>query len=744
MLESISIFKKKSGSELELVTKDYLTTFAGVYVPTFLTILGLVMFLRLGWVVGNAGVLGALSMVLISFSLTGCTALAMSSIVTNVRLGSGGVFTLVSQSLGLEIGGSIGVPLYLAQSLSAPMYIYGVVEIWNYLYPAHDPFWVSIILYFIVFMISYVGAKIAFRVQGYIFVIVLVSVFTILLGYFSHVGVYRDVAKDGIEWWGQFIDGNYWQIFVIYFPSATGVLVGSSMSGNLRSPRKSIPKGTLLAWGTALFIVISMTIWYGMVGSTEVLRSNFNFSLENAFITQVAIAGAVSSCFTASLSSMIAGPRILQSMASYNLLPKSDFFGKTTNDEPRNAIFFTAAMSFILLIIFQDINLIAPFVTIFFIMIYFIVNGVLAVEQSLNLVSFRPELKLPRIVPIYGSCLALVIMFLISPLVGFISLAFIAGLYAYISRKDLVSPWETVQSGIFRAFAVWSVKKILMRKEKDNKRLWKPDILVPINSKNTDYFDNLRQFQNLLYTICAPQGSINFAYFGKNIDEYTTSIKQTEKFFHQKRLFVSSSEIKSDNFLTDLRSSLSIMRNSFFKPNSVFFIADDSSLKQVRKISQITTENKIAMLLFFPNEKTLGGRHRRKEIILWVRDQSPNWNIGLNLSNLDYGILLSYIIKNNWKANIRFICVTQKPENYDIALEFLKEITDLARMGSYVKIEAIYGKFDDVLPKYNADLHIFGFRDEITEKRLKEMAKLVDGSSLFVKDSGDGLESAIV
>ena len=37
-------------------------TFAGVFTPNVLTILGVILFLRMGWVVGNAGVKDALWM----------------------------------------------------------------------------------------------------------------------------------------------------------------------------------------------------------------------------------------------------------------------------------------------------------------------------------------------------------------------------------------------------------------------------------------------------------------------------------------------------------------------------------------------------------------------------------------------------------------------------------------------------------------------------------------------------------
>ncbi len=93
-------------------------TFSGVFTPTLLTILGVIMFLRQGWVVGNAGLLGAWLIILLAFAITAFTAFSLSSIVTNIRIGAGGAFSIISQSLGLEVGGSIGIPLYISKALA--------------------------------------------------------------------------------------------------------------------------------------------------------------------------------------------------------------------------------------------------------------------------------------------------------------------------------------------------------------------------------------------------------------------------------------------------------------------------------------------------------------------------------------------------------------------------------------------------------------------------------------------------
>ena len=103
-------------------------TFAGVFTPNILTILGIILFLRTGWVVGQAGLLGALAIILLANAISFLTGLSLSSIATSMDVRAGGNYYLISRSLGLEIGGAIGIPLYLSQAISVAFYIIGFVE----------------------------------------------------------------------------------------------------------------------------------------------------------------------------------------------------------------------------------------------------------------------------------------------------------------------------------------------------------------------------------------------------------------------------------------------------------------------------------------------------------------------------------------------------------------------------------------------------------------------------------------
>ena len=102
--------------------------FKGVYLPSVLTILGVIMYLRLGWVVGNVGLCGTLLIVTMATSITFLTGLSISATATNMKVKGGGAYFMISRSFGIEAGAAVGIPLFLAQSIGASFYIVGFAE----------------------------------------------------------------------------------------------------------------------------------------------------------------------------------------------------------------------------------------------------------------------------------------------------------------------------------------------------------------------------------------------------------------------------------------------------------------------------------------------------------------------------------------------------------------------------------------------------------------------------------------
>jgi solute carrier family 12 (sodium/potassium/chloride transporter), member 2 len=213
-------------------------TFGGVFVPTLLTILGVILYLRLGWVVGNAGLGGAVVIIVLALLISASTGLSLSSVTTNIRIGAGGAYSIISRSLGIEVAGSIGIPLFLAQAFAVAMYVFGFRTGWQILFPTHPDIAVDFGMFAVVLVIALISARLAFRVQFVILALfvgalasVAATVFTLPLDEpIQVIGDFPGAPETG------FTGVGFWTVFAIFFPAVTGIMAGANMSGELADP----------------------------------------------------------------------------------------------------------------------------------------------------------------------------------------------------------------------------------------------------------------------------------------------------------------------------------------------------------------------------------------------------------------------------------------------------------------------------------------------------------------------------
>ena len=251
-------------------------TFDGVFLPTFLTILGAVMYLRTGWVVGNAGLGGGLLIILLANLITICTGLSISSIVTNIRVKAGGAFSIISQSLGLEVGGSVSVPFYLAQSISVSFYIFAFSEGWLRIFPNHSATLVVFVGFAVCFAIAFISVNLAVQVRYPILIIITASLISVFLGLLPRFGGITQTPT----LWGNFPASNFWSVFAVFFPAVTGVLTGVNMSGTLKDPRKSIPRGMMAAVVLTMLVYLGLAYWVALVATPQELLTNFTIMVD--------------------------------------------------------------------------------------------------------------------------------------------------------------------------------------------------------------------------------------------------------------------------------------------------------------------------------------------------------------------------------------------------------------------------------------------------------------------------------
>lgn len=455
-------------------------TFLGVFTPSVLTILGLIMYLRFGWVVGNLGLPMTLLVVLVASLITLVTGLSASALATNMRVGVGGEYFMVAHSLGLEVGGTIGIPLFLCRTLSITFYSFGLAESVLTLWPAswgEVPGWmlqaIAAGIIVVITLISGRSAELALKLQIPIMIAVGLSLVALTVGALS-----GGMRSPELQSTYRTAPEGFWYVFAVFFPAVTGFTAGIGMSGDLENPRKSIPRGTLLAIATGAFVYLTVPV---LLSVTDRVDLDVLARPGVAVWTGVAVAGAWfvfpgmwGAILSSAFGSVLGGPRVLQALATDGLAPK--FLARLSKSgQPTIATWMSGTLA-LAAVALGGLDAVARFVTVLFLTLYVAINVSSGVERLVGDPSFRPTIRVPWFVSLLGALGAIFVMFLISPLacLGAVGLELL--LYFYLRRRSLQRRWGDVWAGVWLALARFVLLKL--RRHSEDPRNWRPHILV--------------------------------------------------------------------------------------------------------------------------------------------------------------------------------------------------------------------------------------------------------------------------
>ncbi len=452
-------------------------TVEGVFTPCTLTILGVIMFLRFGYCVGQAGVRHAIAIVLISKAITTLTALSLSAIATNTRPKGGGAYYLISRSLGVEFGSAIGIVFFLAQAVSVAMYVIGFSEALKAAFPGLDvPLWqVATAVNVAVFVSVFIGAGWAIRLQYGILATLVVSLLSFYVGAipsFDPATLARNLAP-GYEG-GQ----SFFTVFAVFFPAVTGIMAGANLSGDLRDPARSIPRGTLASIGVTGAIYGSLILALAGAAELPTLRGDSQILAGLSQWPALITAGVLAATLSSALGSMMGAPRILQAFARDDVLRWTRVFarGSGSADEPRYAIVLTfgiaqAAVSA------GDLNALAPIITMFFLITYGMLNFATFTEAITGNPSYRPRFRLAHwSLSLLGALGCLAVMFLVDPLWALGAVVAMATIHRLLSRRQIRTRWGDVNSGSMYDRARRNLLRL--EDEKYHPKNWRPTILA--------------------------------------------------------------------------------------------------------------------------------------------------------------------------------------------------------------------------------------------------------------------------
>lgn len=654
--------------------------FSGVFTPSVLTILGVIMYMRLGWVVGNAGLITTFIIIIVSHIVSVSTGLSISSVATDKKIKTGGIYYILSRSLGFPMGGAIGIALFIATALGISLYLVGFAEsllavdgIRDFLHLEQGDLnsyrIVASAALVALFVLAFISTSLAIKSQFFVMAAIFLSIISILVGIFtgsdlSSVSISISPVSRGV---------SMQEIFGVFFPAVTGFTAGVAMSGDLKNPKRDIPRGTLSAIAVGFVIYSGLALVFAFFVDREVLLNDYNFLLKVSLYAPLVLAGIWGATLSSALGGILGGPRILQAIAKDKIMPKIFAKGYGPSNEPRNALIFI----FIIAeggILIGSLNAIAGVVSMFYLASYSFINLAFFLENWAS-TDFRPSFKVKGIVGLIGFVAGFLVMAQLGLLSMIAALVIMFGIFAWLNRKQFKSEsgdvWQSVWLSVVRK-ALYSLNKKNLED-----RNWQPNIILFSGGESKrpyllEFGKDLVGRYGLLSNFDLHETKDVKYLFPKHLQANNTNEVDVKGVFTRKQ---TCSDIYSG-----IETIISTYGFSGIEPNTVLMGWMRQSKNPLRFSEMIRRINELDVnLLLMDYDKRYGFR-KYKTIDIWWRGSGNNGNLALNLVKF-------LKASDNWEdATFRLLVGLNKNEDAEKIRRHAELVLNNMRINAEIKI----------------------------------------------------------
>lgn len=707
-----------------------LGTFGGVFTPSLLTILGVIMYLRFGWVVGNVGLVGTLVIVTLSTSITFLTGLSIAAIATDQRVRTGGAYYMISRSLGIETGGAVGIPLFLAQALSVALYTVGFAEAVVGAFPSFDARFVGIVTTVAVAALALVSARVAIRSQYIIMGAIALSLISLALGSPLDPANTEATAATLTE-----AREPFWAVFAVFFPAVTGIMAGVNMSGDLADPGRSIPKGTFAAIGVGYVIYMALPILLVTRADTASLLVDPLVMRRVSLWGDAILLGVWGATLSSAVGSILGAPRVLQALARDGVLPRSLQWlgnGSGADDTPRAGTLLTLGLALIAVWV-GDLNLIAPVLTMFFLTTYGVLNVAAGVERFLGSPSYRPKFQVHWAISLLGAVGCIAVMLLINALATLAAAIVVLVVFVLLERQGLEATFGDVRRGVWMSLTRAGLLRIPSDSDPRN---WRPHFLVLSGAPTRRWplialADGFTQSRGLLTVATVVP-----------VDAVTAQRREAQEQGIREYLAKRGVQglvrvVPAPDPFSGAERLVEYYGLGSLSPNTV--LVGDTAREELRDryctmIERLHAARRNVVVVRDAESRGFGERRR---VDIWWGGLQGNGSLLL---------ILGYLLQSSldWRgADVRMITVVPHEQARDRTLAHLQEVVHATRTGVRPVVEVADGRsFDTILHEVSSgsDLVLMGLQDPKTlgdagfREYVEQMRRRTEGlpTTLFV------------
>ncbi|XP_074655836.1 solute carrier family 12 member 9-like isoform X2 [Tubulanus polymorphus] len=529
-------YVENAGKSYSDTAKRTLKTLGGVFGPVALGQLSTNVFQRVGFVVGQVGILETIVQFFLAYFILFMTILSICAISTNGAVEGGGAYYMISRALGPEFGGSIGFLFFLANVFSCALYIAAFTEglidnfgeggtmitdgmgylpsgtsgsskWWMYLYET--------CIAIVCCCVCLVGAAMFAKTSLFILFVVVVCFMSVIISFLAKKGplcvdipttnhiIYNSTINYTIceNYTGlslKTFEGNLWDqtgvdyntgnvmtfvtVFAILFSSVTGIMNGANMSGELKEPGYSIPLGTMGASVFTLSTYIVLAILTAFTCSRELLMNKYGFMQDVNLWPPFVVIGIFAATLSASLGNLIGASRVLEALARDELfwifLSPAKITTKSGN--PVIAVLISWVLVQAVMLI-GSLNAIAPITSVFFLLSYAATNLACLALELASAPNFRPTFRyFSWYTCLLGLVGCLVMCFLIQPVFAAVAIIVTMLFVILLHFRSLPTTWGSIS----QALIFHQVRKylLLLDSRKEHVKYWRPQILLMVSN----------------------------------------------------------------------------------------------------------------------------------------------------------------------------------------------------------------------------------------------------------------------